>query len=234
MRTFRRAYTQMAMHDGLSRRQLIGAAVTLGGGIVLAGAMKTLLAQNGAREPTPGQIRGPFYPTVRPLDRDTDLTIFNGRSQRAQGKVIHVAGKIMNRNGDPVRGARVELWQANAHGRYAHTNDPNPAPLDPNFQGYGVQVTDEDGRYHFRTIKPGPYPSGGILRPPHIHFQIKGRNDDLVTQLYFPGEPLNEKDAIFNELGAAKDAVTAKILERDELIEPDALLLGWDVVLAEG
>lgn len=87
----------------------------------------------------------------------------------------------------------MELWQANAHGRYNHPSDPNPAPLDPNFEGFAVQYTDAEGRYRFRTIKPGAYPTGieNWWRPAHIHFDVTGRTDKLVTRMYFDGDPLS-------------------------------------------
>jgi len=178
---------------------------------------------------------GPFYPLIRPLDHDMDLTAIKGRQGRAQGKVIHLTGRVLNGRGEAVRGAKVELWQANTHGRYAHPTDTNPAPLDPNFQGYGVQVTDAEGRYRFKTIKPGAYPVGrDEARPPHIHFDIMGKNDRLVTQLYFSDEPLNEKDSIFNELGSYKEAAIRKILPPTKGLEADSLIVAWDIILDRG
>src|SRR5205809_1232643 len=104
-------------------------------------------------------------------------------------EVIHVMGRVLNVEGQPVRGARVELWQANAHGRYTHPSDTNSAPLDPNFEGFAVQTTDAEGRYRFKTIKPGAYPANpNWMRPPHLHFEVTGKVNRLVTQLYFPGE----------------------------------------------
>jgi protocatechuate 3,4-dioxygenase beta subunit len=137
-----------------------------------------------------------------------------------------------------VRGAKVELWQANARGRYAHPADVNAAPLDPNFQGFGVQVTDAEGRYRFKTIKPGAYPVNPVnpveVRPPHIHFDVTGAKDRLVTQMYFPEEPLNEKDVLFRELGAGKGAATGTVLPPTKDIEPESLLVNWDIVLEKG
>ncbi len=99
-------------------------------------------------------------------------------------------GRVLNAGGEPVSGARIEIWQANAHGRYAHPADDNPAPLDPNFQGYAKLLTDADGRYRFKTIKPSAYPAGAFMRPAHIHFDVTGKLDRLVTQMYFPDDPL--------------------------------------------
>ena len=105
--------------------------------------------------------------------------------------------------GRPLSGIKVEIWQANARGRYSHTKDTNPAPLDPNFQGYGVQITDSNGRYRFKTIKPGADPTGigNWSRPPHVHFDVTGRHEALVTQMYFPNEPLNAKDQLLQSAG---------------------------------
>ena len=99
-------------------------------------------------------------------------------------------GRFLNMKGEPIPGARVEIWQANTYGRYTHPGDTNPAPLDPNFEGYGVQITDAEGRYRFKTIKPGAYPAAqGWTRPPHIHFKVETKTNWLVTQMYFYGEP---------------------------------------------
>ncbi len=218
----------------ITRREILGMAAALGG-LALTQPMSSVLAQEAKRQLTPEQIMGPFYPIIRPLDHDADLTVIKGKQRPAEGKVIHLTGRVLNIKGEPVRGAKVELWQANTHGRYDHPTDTNPAPLDPNFQGYGVQITDAEGRYRFKTIKPGAYPVGpNWARPPHIHFDIMGKNDRLVTQLYFPGEPLNEKDDIFNQLGSYKDAAIGKLLPRAKDVEADSLVLAWDIILDKG
>ena len=139
--------------------------------------------QQGWRR-TPDQVMGPFYPLTKPLDRGADLTTIPGKPGRAHGQVIHLMGRVLDMKGKPVAGARVEIWQANTHGRYVHPSDTNPAPLDPNFEGFGVQITDREGRYRFKTIKPDGYPTHipGWKRPPHIHFDVTGKVDKLVTQ----------------------------------------------------
>ena len=121
---------------------------------------------------TPGQILGPFYPvTTKPL-HTTDLTIVPGRNGRADGEILYVSGRVLNLAGEPVRDAEIQIWQANRHGRYTHPSDDNPAPLDPNFEGFAVLKTDGDGQYRFKTIKPGGYPAGpNLIRPPHVHFR---------------------------------------------------------------
>jgi len=212
-------------------------AVPLGGFAIL-NPIKLTLAQEAAQKLTPEQIMGPFYPVLKPLDRDSDLTRIVGKRGHAQGQVIHLTGRVLNSKGEPVLGARIEIWQANAKGRYAHPADINPAPLDPNFQGFGVQVTDAQGRYRFKTIKPAAYPINPInpsnMRPPHIHFDVTGKKGRLVTQMYFPGEPLNETDIIFKDLGADRDAAIAKVLPAGKGFEADSSLVVWDIVLDRG
>lgn len=132
-----------------------------------------------------------------------DLSRATPSGGRATGQLILVRGRVLDEDGSPVAGAVIELWQANAAGRYIHEIDKNPAPLDPSFTGQGRLVTNEDGEYSFFSIKPGAYPvleSGWWWRPPHIHFSIFGVSwmDRFVTQIFFPGEPLNETDLLLN------------------------------------
>jgi len=122
---------------------------------------------------------------------------------RALGQFIHISGRLTDEEGAPLAGALIELWQANASGKYIHEYDVHQAPLDPNFIGQGRFLTDGEGCFHFRTIKPGGYPVGSNdwwWRPPHIHFSIFGESwmDRFITQIYFPGEPLNETDLLLN------------------------------------
>ena len=222
-----------------SRREMLQMALAAGGAGVVGRevyhSVGALLAQDPARMLTPEQVMGPFYPAIKPLDRDADLTIVRGRRGRARGDTIHVMGRVLDRNGEPVRGAHVEVWQANAAGRYDHPSDRNPAPLDPNFQGYCLLKTDRDGRYRFKSITPGAYPVGpGATRPPHIHFEVLGRRDRLVTQMYFPGEPLNDQDPIFNDLGGSRSAAIGKVLAPTKEVEPESKLVMWDIVLDRG
>jgi protocatechuate 3,4-dioxygenase beta subunit len=186
---------------------------------------------------TPPLTMGPFYPQVKPLDQDADLTIIKGGAGRAEGKVIHVRGHILNRRGEPVKNARIEIWQADSYGRYAHKSDQNKAKLDTNFQGYCVLKSDSEGRFRFKTIMPAPYP--GIfagMRTPHIHFDVFGKHDRLVTQMFFPDEPLNRTDRIFQEVrsDAGRAALTAKVLPSTSDIGKDETLFGWDCVLLTG
>ena len=171
----------------MSRRAILGS------GIILAGAsLADRLAAAQALVQTSTQTIGPFFPVQRPLDQDADLTRIAASSAPAKGQVIEVAGRVLGPDGRPVPDARLDIWQANAAGRYAHPGDDNPAPLDPGFQGSAVITTDAEGRYRFRTVKPGPYPG----RTQHIHFDVTGNSQRLITQMYFPGEAGNEKDVL--------------------------------------
>ena len=176
---------------------------------------------------TPSQTAGPFYPIDKPLDKDADLTRVQGRGRAAKGQIVHLSGRILDVSGKPIEGARVEIWQANAHGRYSHPRDRSTAPLDPDFQGFGTQVTDAQGRYRFKTIKPGAYED----RTPHIHVDIATPNRKLTTQMYFPGEPLNDQDYILRSTRFGETLI-AKTAQAAEEVEPGALVLRWDAVLA--
>jgi protocatechuate 3,4-dioxygenase, beta subunit len=193
-----------------------------------------LSAQPSTLAPTPEQNVGPFYPMRRPADSDADLTMIRGRRGRATGEVIEVTGRVLNVLGATVAGVSLELWQANAVGRYAHPGDTNEAaPLDPNFQGFARLTTDRQGRYRFVTIKPGAYPiGGGQSRTRHIHVDAAGRTNRLMTQMYFPGDPLNGSDMLLRELNPAQAAaVTARA---DGVTADGRPRLVWDIVLQAG
>ena len=214
-----------------SRRSII-AQLSGVGVLALASPWRAALA---ALAPTPTQTAGPFRPDPPPLERDADLTLVQGAKARAEGQVIQVTGRVLDVDGKPIRGAAIELWQANARGRYAHPRDVNPAPLDPNFQGYARVVTDDQGRYRFKTIKPGAYPMNPMnpdaVRTPHIHFDIAGKRTHLGTQRYFPGEALNAGDRIFSALGANGASTIATRLPPTSDLVAGELLFGWDIVL---
>jgi protocatechuate 3,4-dioxygenase beta subunit len=197
--------------------------------------VKLALAQS-ARARTPDQILGPFYPVGKTPDPAGDLTHLPGRSGRAEGQVLNVMGRVLNIKGEPVPGAKLEAWQANTHGRYTHPADANPAPLDPNFEAFAVLKTDAEGRYQFKTIKPGAYPAGpGIVRPPHIHFRLSGNDDELVTQMYFDGEPLNEHDRFLQSAPPDRRVLLiAKLLPPPAELEPGSRLVVFDIVTLKG
>ncbi len=222
----------MRAHQGVSRRHVLGMAVAVGG-LAMSGGFSVALAQ--ALKRTPGEILGPFYPVLKRVDHGADLTIIAGKPGRAAGQVIHVMGRVVNVQGQPVQGARVELWQANTHGRYTHPSDTNPAPLDPNFEGFAVQNTDAEGRYRFKTIKPGAYPATpNWMRPPHLHFDVTGKINRVVTQMYFPGEPLNDKDLLLRNIRSNREGLIAKVLPPTAEVEPDSLIVVWDIVVDKG
>jgi protocatechuate 3,4-dioxygenase beta subunit len=222
----------MSDHQGLSRRHVLGMAIAAGG-FTVSGGISSVFAQ--ALKQTPGEILGPFYPVSRSVEKTADLTTLSGKPGRAAGQLIYVMGRVLNREGQPLRGARVELWQANAHGRYTHPSDTNPAPLDPHFEGFAVQDTDAEGRYRFKTIKPGAYPATAAwMRPPHLHFEVTGKINRVITQMYFPGEPLNDKDLLLQNVRSNKEALIAKVLPPTSDVEPDARIVVWDVVVDKG
>ena len=214
----------------LSRRKLLRMSLVAGGWVGSGGVF-------AAAEPlrrTPTQILGPFYPVMKPLDQDADLTAIRGKSGKAAGQLLHVMGRVLNTRGEPVQGARIEIWQANTHGRYTHPSDRNPAPLDPNFEGFAKLVTDAEGRYRFKTVKPGAYPQDGEMRPPHIHFDVSGKINRLVSQMYFADEPLNERDRFLATARANASRLIVRPQPPGPGLEPESLVAHWDIVLEQG
>jgi protocatechuate 3,4-dioxygenase beta subunit len=180
-------------------------------------------------------LASPVYGEDDLGEHDNDLTRQHGGAPN--GERIIVTGRVLEEDGRPVRNALIEIWQANAAGRYAHEVDQHPAPLDPNFTGAGRTLTDGDGRYEFVTVKPGAYPwknHPNAWRPAHIHFSLFGRafSSRLVTQMYFPGDPLFEFDPIFQSVRDPK-ARERLVGQFDlELTQPDwALGYRFDIVL---
>jgi protocatechuate 3,4-dioxygenase beta subunit len=176
---------------------------------------------------TPEQTEGPFYPDDPPTERDADLTRLAGKSQRAAGQIIEVRIRVLDRQGRPLRGARIEMWQANAAGRYDHPGDSNAAPLDPNFQGYARLASGPDGLAKITTVKPGAYPFQQRMRTPHLHWLIAARGNELTTQMYFPGEARNEQDRVLDDVADPR-LVTARAGRAEEA---GAQGYDWDVVL---
>jgi protocatechuate 3,4-dioxygenase beta subunit len=153
--------------------------------------------------PGPTELTGPRFGDGDVRDSDADLTAHGTGEPIGERIIVH--GKVTDAAGKPVRNTLVEVWQANSAGRYIHQVDQHPAPLDPNFVGAGRCLTDDDGHYRFVSIKPGPYPwknQANAWRPAHIHFSLFGRafTHRLVTQMYFPGDPLFFQDPIFNSV----------------------------------
>jgi protocatechuate 3,4-dioxygenase beta subunit len=202
------------------------------------------------------QLRGPTKPLVKldqtlteltgpaighaardAVQEDADLTRNARRNGEPIGERITVSGKVMDEDGKPLANSLVEIWQANATGRYVHVVDQHDAPLDPNFLGAGRCVTDDQGNYRFVTVRPGAYPwpnHHNAWRPPHIHFSLIGPSilTRLVTQMYFPGDPLLSFDPIFNAI-ADEDARNTMVASFEmDLTEPDwALGYKFDIVL---
>jgi protocatechuate 3,4-dioxygenase beta subunit len=171
---------------------------------------------------------------VSPLE--SDLTIQH--AGEPLGERITVSGRVVDGDGRPVRGQLIELWQANSAGRYVHKRDQHPAPLDPNFTGVGRAITSDDGAYLFRTIKPGPYPwrnHTNAWRPAHIHFSVFGSQftQRLVTQMYFPGDPLFALDPIYQSI--VDPGARARLIgtyDHEASVAESSLGYRWDIVLS--
>jgi protocatechuate 3,4-dioxygenase beta subunit len=180
-------------------------------------------------------LRAPVFGDDSVLPADADLTTRHAGEPLGERIIVH--GRVLEDGGRPVRNALVEIWQANAAGRYVHEHDQHPAPLDPNFTGAGRTLTDDEGRYRFVTVKPGAYPwrnHPNAWRPAHIHFSLFGRAfaQRLVTQMYFPGDPLFAFDPIFQSV---RDERARELMVSSfdlETTEPEwALAYRWDIVL---
>jgi protocatechuate 3,4-dioxygenase beta subunit len=184
---------------------------------------------------TLSELTGPIYPYGRIETGDNDLT--RQRPGEPQGERIIVEGRVLDEDGRPVPQTLVEVWQANAAGRYAHRSDQHAAPLDPNFSGAGRTITDADGRYRFVTIRPGAYPwrnHPNAWRPAHIHFSLFGTSflSRLITQMYFPADPLLPYDPIINTIPDARARERLIAAFDLDLTEPEwALGFRFDIVL---
>ncbi len=184
---------------------------------------------------TLSEVTGPVFGHERVGTLDHDLT--RQHAGEPLGERIVVTGRVLDGDGRPVRDALVEIWQCNAAGRYVHAADRHPAPLDPNFTGAGRCLTDSEGRYRFVTVRPGAYPwqnHDNAWRPAHIHFSLFGTAfaTRLVTQMYFPGDPLFAQDPIFQSV--RDPAARERMVSRFDLsvTEPEwALGYRFDIVL---
>jgi len=208
----------------LPRRHLIlgiGAALVLPHASVSAAGAPLVI--------TPGQTEGPFYPVSFPADMDADLVRVTGQQTQAVGQVTHISGRVLNRTGEIVRGAMVEIWQCDARGIYNHPGAAGHQRHDTAFQGYGRTEIDAEGRYTFRTIRPVAYPG----RTPHVHFKVHAPGvGRLTTQLYVAGEPQNTTDGVLNGIRdrKARESVIVRLDAASE-IEPGALKGTFDIVL---
>lgn len=215
-----------------SRREFLAAGVSIPALLAAPGS-----AQEADTLPvTPHQRIGPFYPEVGPGENARDLTRVAGHGAQAKGRIVRVGGRVLDRSGRPIGSALVLVWQADFQGRYGHSRDGGPAAADPGFRGHELMRTGLDGSFTLTTIRPGAYAdsrSASGLRTPHIHFEIIGETGRLITEMYFPGEPLNAPDANIAELKARGGDPASLTAVRDGSEDADILALRWDVVLAE-
>ena len=181
------------------------------------------------------EVTGPLLGDGRVGELDHDLTRQHAGEPLGERIIVH--GHVLDGDGRPVPGTLVEVWQTNAAGRYSHDRDQHPAPLDPNFTGVGRCLTDDEGGFHFVTVKPGAYPwknHPNAWRPAHIHFSLFGRSfvQRLITQMYFPGDPLFEFDPIFNSIRdqRARDRLVSSF-DLSETVPEWALAYRFDIIL---
>lgn len=214
--------------QGYTRRQVTHGLGLATGSLIAGPALAEVLA-------TPEQTEGPFYPVTPQSDKDVDLTIIDGHAHPATGDPILVRGRVLNTKGEQLSDAVVDIWQANHHGRYSHPDDPNTAPLDEHFQGWGITRTDAQGHYGFKTILPGAYALGRSESAPrrcrHIHFKVSHPGyESLTTQMYFEGDPLIDEDLVLRRL--ARDLWPLLIAEPGIDADTGLPLHRFDIVLA--
>jgi len=187
----------------------------IGGSVVISPAVISAVV-------TPPEIEGPFYPITAQKDKDFDLTQIKGHDHAALGEVVTIRGRVVNTEDEVIEDATVDIWQANAAGRYSHPHDENPAPLDPNFQGWAIVQSGQKGGFKFKTIVPGEYPvSKEWTRPPHIHFKVsKNGYEEVVTQMYFPDHKLNQVDNLLQGKSAAEQKM---MIAQSDTNEPGTL-----------
>ena len=183
--------TPPASASSLARRGFLRATALGATFLTVPGAYAAALQE------TPAQTEGPFYPDKLPLDTDNDLLVVNDALDPSAGVVTWLGGRILDRRGQPIRNAVVEIWQADANGVYLHSRSDNGGKRDARFQGFGRFLTSSTGEYAFRTIRPVAYPG----RTPHIHVAVKAPGQrKFTTQCYVRGEPMNEKDGILQSV----------------------------------
>ncbi|HTI68280.1 MAG TPA: protocatechuate 3,4-dioxygenase [Caulobacteraceae bacterium] len=197
------------------RHALLGAALALAAGPAFAAA---------ALRPTPAETEGPFYPDKMPAETDPDL-VHVGRRALAGGELLDLRGAVLDRQGRPIPGVMVEIWQVDANGRYIHTADASRGGRDEGFQGFGRTFVDAQGAYAFRTIRPVPYPG----RTPHIHYKVyRPGGRVLTTQMVIAGEPRNEQDDVYLSTAPGDRPLIAAELRR----QGDGWATRFDIVLA--
>lgn len=167
---------------------------------------------------TPSATEGPFYPLeeMRFDDVDNNLVKIAGKVEQAGGELIILRGRVIDTQGNPIKGARVEIWQCDVNGHYLHFADRNPVPRDTAFQGFGQDISNDKGEYSFRTIKPVSYPG----RTPHIHVKAFANGRELTTQFYLHGHPQNNRDFLFQRMSKVQqDAVSMNLQKGPDGLE---------------
>lgn len=208
-------------HIPLSRRRLVSSLTLTAAGLWAPGAFAELLTL------TPGMTEGPFYPDKLPLDQDNDLIRVTDHTSPALGTITNLSGRLLNKDGGPLKDALIELWQADDHGTYIHSGGAGQGTRDPDFQGYGKFATDKNGGWKFRTIKPGLYTG----RTRHYHFGITVKGQRLfTTQLFFEGEPGNAQDGVLRSVSDEKQRASV-IREFKEDKDSKELAATWDIVM---
>lgn len=218
----------------LTRRhfQIQAAASLLGLGAAQAQAQNQPQSLH-PRPLTPRLTQGPFRPILWPRDTDADLTQIRGRRERALGTVIEIQGRVLSPNGRPLGRVEINLWQANAAGRYRHPFDRVDRPLDPNFDGAARLVTDDQGQWRIRTVMPGAYPVGEDLRAPHIHVEVINGRVKTTTQMLFAGQALNDRDPLLRGFQAGGSQALQPLLARRTPSGAEGLVrYGWDLIVA--
>jgi len=213
--------------SSMRRRKFLGSLTLSAGALWTPGVFAEELVG------TPKQTEGPFYPDNLPLDTDNDLIIINDSLSPAVGEITHLRGRILDRRGNPIKNAQVEIWQVDSQGVYLHSRSSHQTRLDTNFQGFGRFLTASDGGYYFRTIRPVPYGQSSSQRAPHIHFAVytKGK-EKFTTQCYVKDEPLNNGDFILNSIRdqKARDSIIIDFTRIEES-RAGELKAQFDIVL---
>jgi len=192
------------------------------------GAMASVIATNTqAKMSTPREAEGPFYPITPQKDQDADLTRVEGKSGIAKGEIIEISGQVVDQDLNPIEDVTIDLWQANSFGKYHHAHDTSEAPIDEYFQSWAIIQSGTQGQFKFKTVIPGAYPlNSPQQRTPHIHLKVgKHGYVPLLTQMYFPNQPLNEKDGMFKRKSVEEQAMmTAKRLANSNQYQYDIII----------
>lgn len=198
--------------DSIKRRNFIKNAA-------LGTVASVIATSTHAQMTTPREVEGPFYPVTPQKDKDADLTRVEGKNGIAKGEIVEVSGQVFDQHGNSVEDVTIDLWQANSFGKYHHPHDHSEAPIDENFQSWAILQSGTQGKFKFKTVIPGAYPVGASSqRTPHIHFKVgKHGYVSLLTQMYFPNQPLNDKDGLFRRKSVAEQKLmTAKKLSNND------------------